>query len=164
VVWRGPMVMGAIRQFLKDVLWGTLDFLVVDLPPGTGDAQLTLAQQVSLDGAVIVTTPQDVAVSDALRAARMLRQVHCPLIGVVENMSYFICPDCDDEDEIFGHGGGTKLAESEGIEVIARLPLYTEIRASGDEGMPITMALPDHPSSRIFMELSRRVAAAMPVQ
>jgi ATP-binding protein involved in chromosome partitioning len=164
VIWRGPMVMGAIRQFLKDVLWGTLDFLIVDLPPGTGDAQLTLAQQVSLDGAVIVTTPQDVAVADALRAVRMLRQVHCPLLGTVENMSYFTCPDCGDEDEIFGRGGGAKLASSEGMPLLARIPLLAEVRASGDEGMPIALARPEHPASLAFMELSRRVAAAMPPQ
>src|SRR5208282_4347492 len=103
VIWRGPMVMGAVRQFLKDTLWGSQDFLVVDLPPGTGDAQLTLAQQVSLDGAVIVTTPQDVALLDARRAVKMFRQVHCPILGVVENMSYFVCPDCGERDELFGH-------------------------------------------------------------
>ena len=137
MIWRGPMVMGAIRQFLKDVLWGTLDFLIVDLPPGTGDAQLTLAQQVALDGAVIVTTPQDVAVADALRAVRMLRQVHCPLLGVVENMSYFACPDCGERDEIFGHGGGEKMAADEQMEVLARVPLFVEVRGGGDEGMPI---------------------------
>jgi ATP-binding protein involved in chromosome partitioning len=162
VIWRGPMVMGAIRQFLQDVLWGTLDFLVVDLPPGTGDAQLTLAQQVSLDGAVIVTTPQEVAVADALRAVRMLRQVHCPLLGTVENMSYFDCPDCGDRDEIFGHGGGEKLASSEAMPLLAQIPLFAEVRASGDNGMPITLAQPKHPASQAFMELARRVAAAMP--
>ena len=102
VIWRGPMVMGAVRQFLKDTRWGTQDFLVVDLPPGTGDAQLTLAQQVAVDGVVIVTTPQDVAVLDAERAVKMFRQVHCPILGVVENMSYFICPDCGERDELFG--------------------------------------------------------------
>jgi ATP-binding protein involved in chromosome partitioning len=162
VIWRGPMVMGAIRQFLQDVLWGTLDFLVVDLPPGTGDAQLTLAQQVSLDGAVIVTTPQDVAVADALRAVRMLRQVHCPLLGTVENMSYFDCPDCGDRDEIFGHGGGEKLANGEKMLLLAQIPLFAEVRASGDDGTPITLAQPQHPASQAFMELARRVAAAMP--
>jgi ATP-binding protein involved in chromosome partitioning len=162
VIWRGPMVMGAIRQFLQDVLWGTLDVLVVDLPPGTGDAQLTLAQQVSLDGAVIVTTPQDVAVADALRAVRMLRQVHCPLLGTVENMSYFDCPDCGDRDEIFGHGGGEKLANGEKMPLLAQIPLFAEVRASGDDGTPITLAQPQHPASQAFMELARRVAAAMP--
>jgi ATP-binding protein involved in chromosome partitioning len=162
VIWRGPMVMSAVRQFLKDTLWGTQDFLIVDLPPGTGDAQLTLAQQVALDGVVTVTTPQDVALADALRAVRMFRQVHCPLLGVVENMSSFVCPDCGERDEIFGAGGGEKMANSEGMEMLARLPLFPEIRESGDAGMPITLAMPDHPASQAFMELARRVAGAMP--
>jgi ATP-binding protein involved in chromosome partitioning len=159
VIWRGPMVMGAVRQFLKDTLWGTQDFLVVDLPPGTGDAQLTLAQEVALDGAVIVTTPQEVALADALRAVRMLRQVHCPLLGVVENMSYFVCPDCGEHDEPFGAGGGEKMARGEGIDLLARVPIFGEIRESGDRGMPLTLALPDHPASHAFMDLARRVAA-----
>ncbi len=162
VIWRGPMVMGAVRQFLQDTLWGTLDFLVVDLPPGTGDAQLTLAQEVALDGAVIVTTPQEVAVADALRAARMFRQVHCPLLGVVENMSGYVCPDCGELDEIFGAGGGDKLAAAEGIEVLARAPIVEALRAAGDGGAPLTIARPEHPASAVFMELARRVAAAMP--
>ena len=162
VIWRGPMVMGAVRQFLQDTLWGTLDFLVVDLPPGTGDAQLTLAQEVALDGAVIVTTPQDVAVADALSAVRMFRQVHCPLIGVVENMSGYVCPDCGERDEIFGAGGADQLAAGEGMEVIARAPIVEELRAAGDAGAPLTIARPEHPASAVFMELARRVAAAMP--
>ena len=162
VIWRGPMVMGAVRQFLKDTLWGTQDFLIVDLPPGTGDAQLTLAQEVAIDGAVIVTTPQDVALADALRAVRMFRQVHCPLLGVVENMSYFVCPDCGERDEIFGHGGGDKMASGEHMEVLARLPIFTEVRAAGDTGTPIVIAQPDHPASRAFVDLAHRVAAAMP--
>jgi ATP-binding protein involved in chromosome partitioning len=162
VIWRGPMVMGAVRQFLKDTLWGTQDFLIVDLPPGTGDAQLTLAQQVAIDGAVIVTTPQDVALADALRAVRMFRQVHCPLLGVVENMSYFVCPDCGERDEIFGHGGGEKMAEGEHMEMLARLPIFTEVRAAGDAGTPIVIAQPEHPASQAFLDLARRIAAAMP--
>jgi ATP-binding protein involved in chromosome partitioning len=162
IIWRGPMVMSAVRQFLQDTLWGTQDFLIVDLPPGTGDAQLTLAQQVALDGVVIVTTPQDVALADALRAVRMFRQVHCPLLGVVENMSYFTCPDCGERDEIFGHGGGVKLGRAEGMETLAELPLLSEIRETGDRGAPITYALPEHPASQAFIELARRVAAVMP--
>jgi len=162
VIWRGLMVMGAVRQFLKDTLWGTLNFLVVDLPPGTGDAQLTLAQQVALDGVVIVSTPQEVALADALRAVRMFRQVHCPLLGVVENMSYFECPDCGERDELFGAGGGERMAHAEAMELLARLPLLAEVRESGDRGMPITLAAPQHPASLAFMELARRVAAAMP--
>jgi ATP-binding protein involved in chromosome partitioning len=164
VIWRGPMVMGAVRQFIRDTLWGTQDFLVVDLPPGTGDAQLTLAQQVSLDGVVIVTTPQDVALLDATRAARMFRQVHCPILGVVENMGYFVCPDCGERDELFGHGGAERLAAQEGAPVLGHIPIHMEVRESGDAGTPIVMRDPAHPASQAFMELARRVAAAMPEQ
>jgi ATP-binding protein involved in chromosome partitioning len=162
VIWRGPMVMSAVRQFLKDTLWGSQDFLIVDLPPGTGDAQLTLAQQVALDGVVIVTTPQDLALADALRAVRMFRQVHCPLLGVVENMSYFDCPDCGERDEPFGHGGGEKMSRAEAIPLLAKVPLYFELRETGDSGMPLVLANPDHPASSTFKELARRVARAMP--
>jgi ATP-binding protein involved in chromosome partitioning len=162
VIWRGPMVMGAVRQFLKDTLWGTQDFLIVDLPPGTGDAQLTLAQQVALDGAVIVTTPQDVALLDATRAARMLHQLHCPVIGVVAHMSYFVCPDCGERDELFGAGGGAKLAMEEGTRVLAQIPIHLEVREAGDAGMPIVLRDPEHPASLAFMDLARGVLAAMP--
>lgn len=162
VIWRGPMVMSAVRQFIRDTLWGTQDFMVVDLPPGTGDAQLTLAQQVSLDGAVIVTTPQDVALLDATRAARMFRHVHCPILGVVENMSYFVCPDCGERDDLFGSGGGQRLAAEEGAEVLARIPIEMQVREAGDAGMPIVVRDPRHPASEAFMELARRVAGAMP--
>jgi ATP-binding protein involved in chromosome partitioning len=159
VIWRGPMVMSAVQQFLKETVWGSRDFLVVDLPPGTGDAQLTLAQQVCLDGAVIVTTPQDVALLDAHRALRMLRQVHCPLLGIVENMSYFVCPDCGEMDEVFGHGGGERLARNENLKLLSRLPLYGEVREAGDRGVPLVSAQPEHPVSRAFAELAREVAA-----
>ncbi|HVA76391.1 MAG TPA: Mrp/NBP35 family ATP-binding protein [Candidatus Binataceae bacterium] len=162
VIWRGPMVMGAVRQFLRDTLWGTQDFLIVDLPPGTGDAQLTLAQQVAIDGVIIVTTPQDVAVLDAMRAVKMFRQVHCPLLGVVENMSHFECPDCGERDELFGHGGGDSIAAQEGIGVLGRIPIYPELRGAGDAGMPLVIKNPEHPASRAFFELARRVVAAMP--
>ena len=162
VIWRGPMVMGAVRQFLRDTLWGTQDFLIVDLPPGTGDAQLTLAQQVAIDGAVIVTTPQDVAVLDAMRAVRMFRQVHCPILGIVENMSYFVCPDCGERDELFGRGGGDRMASEEGIGVLGQIPIYPDLRAAGDAGMPLVIKSPQHPASQAFLELARRVVAAMP--
>ena len=162
VIWRGPMVMGAVRQFLKDTLWGTQDFLIVDLPPGTGDAQLTLAQQVALDGAVIVTTPQDVALLDATRAVKMFRQLHCPLLGVVENMSYFICPDCGERDELFGHGGGERMAAQEGTALLAQVPIYPEVREAGDKGMPIVVANPKHPASQAYLELARKIVAEMP--
>ena len=162
VIWRGPLVMGAVRQFIKDTLWGTQDFLIVDLPPGTGDAQLTLAQQVALDGAVIVTTPQDVALLDATRAVRMFRQVHCPILGIVENMSYFVCPDCGERDEIFGEGGGAKMAAAEATSLLARIPLFAEVGAAGDAGMPIVLANPDHPASKAFLQIAGQVVAAMP--
>src|SRR6266446_6389985 len=161
VIWRGPMVMGAVRQFLKDTLWGTLDFLIVDLPPGTGDAQLTLAQQVSLDGAVIVTTPQDVALLDANRAVKMFRQVHCPILGVVENMSYFVCPDCGERDELFGEGGGARMAKEENTRVLGRLPIYPDVREAGDAGKPIVIANPRHPASEAFVEIARQVVEAV---
>lgn len=162
VIWRGPMVMGAVRQFLQDTLWGTQDFLIVDLPPGTGDAQLTLAQLVALDGAVLVTTPQDVALLDATRAARMMRQLHCPIIGVVENMSYFVCPDCGERDPLFGEGGGAKLAESEGTQLLAQVPIELDVREAGDSGMPVVLSRPESPASLAFIDLARRVLAAMP--
>jgi len=161
VIWRGPMVMSAVRQFLRDTAWGAQDFLIVDLPPGTGDAQLTLAQQVALDGAVIVSTPQDLALLDASRAIKMFRQLHCPILGVVENMSYFICPDCGERDELFGHGGGERMAGEEGCELLARIPIFPEIRESGDAGMPVTLRDPKHPAAEAFMELARKVVAAM---
>jgi ATP-binding protein involved in chromosome partitioning len=161
VIWRGPMVMGAVRQFLKDVLWNALDYLIVDLPPGTGDAQLTLAQQVYLDGVVIVTTPQDVALLDAMRAVKMFRQLHCPLLGVVENMSVFVCPDCGERDEVFGHGGGERMALEEGSRLLARVPIFPELREGGDSGVPIATAHPEHPASETFAELAREVAAQM---
>ncbi|MDO8432924.1 MAG: Mrp/NBP35 family ATP-binding protein [Candidatus Binatus sp.] len=160
IIWRGPMVMGAVRQFLKDTLWGSQDFLIVDLPPGTGDAQLTLAQQVSIDGVVIVTTPQDVALLDANRAVKMFRQVHCPILGVVENMSYFVCPDCGERDELFGEGGGERMAREEGTRVLGRLPIYPEVREAGDAGMPIVIANPKHPASAAFIELARQIVEA----
>ncbi len=162
VIWRGPMVMGAVRQFLKDTLWGSQDFLVVDLPPGTGDAQLTLAQQVAIDGVVIVTTPQDVALLDASRAVKMFRQVHCPLLGVVENMSYFVCPDCGEREELFGAGGGEKMAAEESIGLLERIPIYPEVRAAGDAGAPIVVANPTHSASVAFLDLARRVVELMP--
>jgi ATP-binding protein involved in chromosome partitioning len=162
VIWRGPMVISAVRQFLKDTAWGTQDFLVVDLPPGTGDAQLTLAQLVPIDGVVIVTTPQAVATLDASRAIAMFRQVHCPILGIVENMNAFICADCGEIEEIFGVGGGARLAKAEGIPLLAEIPIHPEVREAGDSGMPIMLAQPDHPASIAFRELARRVASSMP--
>jgi ATP-binding protein involved in chromosome partitioning len=132
------------------------------LPPGTGDAQLTLAQLVSIDGVVIVTTPQEIATLDAERAVRMFRQVNCPILGVVENMSYFVCPDCGERDDLFGTGGGAKMAKEEGVPLLAQIPIFAEIREASDRGMPLTLAHPEHPASAAFIELARRVAAATP--
>jgi ATP-binding protein involved in chromosome partitioning len=164
VIWRGPMVMSAVRQFIRDTLWGTQDFLIVDLPPGTGDAHLTLAQQVALDGVVIVTTPQDVALLDATRAVKMFRQVHCPILGVVENMSYFLCPDCGERDELFGRGGAQRMAAEEGAPVLAQIPIEIAVREAGDAGTPIVMRAPKHPAAEAFMELARRIVQAMPAE
>jgi ATP-binding protein involved in chromosome partitioning len=159
VVWRGPIVMGIIRQFLTDVEWGRTAFLVVDLPPGTGDAPLTLVQQVPLSGGVIVTTPQDVAVLDVGRGIAMFGQVNTPVLGLVENMSGYRCPHCGTEDPVFGQGGADALAERFGVPVLARIPLVPAVRASGDDGCPIVAAEPEHPVSRVFRDLARRVAA-----
>ncbi|MBI2963609.1 MAG: Mrp/NBP35 family ATP-binding protein [Deltaproteobacteria bacterium] len=161
VIWRGPMVMGLIRQFLRDIEWGEQDYLVVDMPPGTGDAALTLAQQVPLAGAVIVTTPQEVALADVERGIAMFRQLHVPVLGLVENMSYYECPDCGEREEMFGAGGADSLARQFGVDVLARLPLMTEVRESGDAGRPITIAAPDHAVSKSFAELARLLDQAL---
>jgi ATP-binding protein involved in chromosome partitioning len=159
VIWRGPIVMGIVRQFLRDVDWGELDVLVVDLPPGTGDAQLTLVQQVPVSGGVIVTTPQDVALLDVGRGMAMFGQVSTPVLGVVENMSGYVCPSCGTEDAIFGKGGAVALSERFGVPLLAQIPIVPAVRASGDRGQPLVVAEPDHPVSRIFRALAERVAA-----
>ncbi len=159
VIWRGPIVMGIVRQFLRDVEWGETDVLVVDLPPGTGDAQLTLVQQVRLTGGVIVTTPQDVALLDVGRGIAMFRQVNTPVLGVVENMSGYVCPKCGTEDPIFGRGGGAELAGRFGIPVLAEIPLVPAVQRAGDAGRPLVAADPAHPVSRLFRTLAARVLA-----
>ena len=161
VIWRGPIVMGIVRQFLRDVEWGERDVLVVDMPPGTGDAQLTLVQQVPVSGGVIVTTPQDVALLDVGRGMAMFAQVNTPVLGIVENMSGYLCPRCGTEDPVFGRGGGERLAERSGVPLLARLPLVPAVRESGDAGRPIVAADPGHPVSRMFAELAERVADAV---
>jgi ATP-binding protein involved in chromosome partitioning len=157
VIWRGPMVMGLVRQFLRDVEWGRLDFLVIDLPPGTGDAQLTLVQQVPVTGAIIVTTPQDVALLDVGRGIAMFRQLAVPILGVVENMSGYTCPQCGTEDDIFGHGGGAELAARTGVPLLARLPIVPVVREAGDRGVPVVVGEPNHPASQILRQLAARV-------
>jgi len=161
VIWRGPRVMKAIEQLLRDVAWGELDFLVVDMPPGTGDAQLTLSQKVQLAGALIVTTPQDVALADAIKGVAMFRKVGVPVLGLVENMSYFRCPHCDERTEIFGHGGGRAEAERMGIPCLGEIPLDPEIRAGGDAGTPVAAGAVESPQAQAFDRLATRVAAIL---
>jgi len=160
VIWRGPIVMGIVRQFLHDVDWGTTEFLVVDLPPGTGDAALTLVQQVPVRGAVIVTTPQDVALLDTGRGIAMFAQVSTPVFGVVENMAGYVCPACGTLDPVFGEGGGERLAEHFGLPLLGRVPLLPAVRESGDRGVPIVAADPAHPASEAFRRIAQRIADA----
>ncbi|HJQ84925.1 MAG TPA: Mrp/NBP35 family ATP-binding protein, partial [Candidatus Binatia bacterium] len=161
VIWRGPIVMGIVRQFLRDVDWGERDVLVIDLPPGTGDAPLTLVQQVPVSGGVIVTTPQDVALLDVGRGMAMFAQVSTPVLGVVENMAGYVCPSCGTDDPVFGEGGAERLAARFGVPLLARLPLVPAVREGGDAGRPIVIADPGHPVSRSFGVLAERVAAAL---
>ena len=157
VIWRGPLVMGLVRQFLKDVEWGDLDVLVVDMPPGTGDAQLTLVQQVPLAGGVVVTTPQTVATLDVQRGIAMFRQVHTPVLGIIENMSYYECHRCGRRDDLFGSGGAERIAADFAVPVLGHIPLVPEVRRSGDHGTPIVVEQPDHPVSRVFVQIAGTV-------
>ena len=157
VVWRGPMVMSALNQFLREVEWGELDVLVVDMPPGTGDAQLTMAQNVPLSGAVIVSTPQDLSLIDARRGMAMFRQVNVPLLGVVENMSYFICPHCGGRSDIFAHGGARHEAETHGAPFLGEIPLDMTIRETSDGGAPIVVSAPDSPQAKAYLAVAERV-------
>jgi ATP-binding protein involved in chromosome partitioning len=161
VTWRGPLVMGLVRQLLKDVEWGELDILVVDLPPGTGDAQLTLVQQVPLAGGVVVTTPQDVATLNAQRGIAMFQQLNVPVLGIIENMSYYLCPKCGARDDLFGNGGGEEIAGRFGVPLLGRIPLLPEVRAGGDAGKPILVEQPDHPVSKLFVEIAGKVLEAV---
>jgi ATP-binding protein involved in chromosome partitioning len=157
VIWRGPMVTKLITEFFRNVVWGELDYLILDLPPGTGDAQLAVAQQVPLAGGVVVTTPQDVALLDVRRGITMFEQLQAPVLGVVENMSYHVCGGCGARAELFGHGGGEKMARQFGVPFLGEIPLVRAIRASGDAGTPIVVADPSHPQSRAFAELAGAV-------
>jgi ATP-binding protein involved in chromosome partitioning len=161
VIWRGPMVMKALQQLLGEVTWGALDYLVVDLPPGTGDAQLTIAQKVRLAGAIVVTTPQDVALADARKGVAMFRKVGVPILGIVENMSYFLCPHCSGRTEIFGHGGGRREAERLGVPCLGEVPLDPGIRRGGDEGRPLAPDSPDSSAGRVFDAIAERVVAGL---
>lgn len=165
MIWRGPMVMGALTQFLGEVAWGTLDVLVIDLPPGTGDAQLTLTQKLSdklaIGGAVIVSTPQDIALLDAKRGIAMFERMRTPILGVVENMSYFCCPHCHHRTDLFGHGGARAEAERAGVPFLGEIPLLAAIRASGDEGTPIVLSAPDSEAALAYTALAASVRQSL---
>ncbi|MEC9176609.1 MAG: Mrp/NBP35 family ATP-binding protein [Pseudomonadota bacterium] len=157
MIWRGPMVMSALEQMLRDVAWGALDVLVVDMPPGTGDAQLTMAQRVPLAGAVIVSTPQDIALLDARKGLNMFRKVNVPVLGIVENMSFFHCPKCGERSDIFGHGGARADAEAYGVDFLGEVPLHMAIRSAGDGGAPIVVGAPESPEATAFMAVAAAV-------
>jgi ATP-binding protein involved in chromosome partitioning len=164
VIWRGPMVHKLLQQFLEDVVWGELDYLVVDLPPGTGDAQLSLSQLIPITGAVMVTTPQEVSVIDVEKAMAMWKRVEVPLIGVVENMSYYVCPSCGHHEEIFSRGGGRALATRENVPFLGEVPLHPTVRSGGDAGKPIVLQAPDSPIAQTFRSIARQVACALSVR
>ena len=157
MIWRGPMVSSALEQMLRDVTWGELDVLVVDMPPGTGDAQLTLAQRVALAGAVIVSTPQDIALVDARKGLNMFRKVAVPVLGIVENMSYFLCPKCGERSEIFGHGGAHEEADKLGVPFLGEVPLHPDIRTTSDSGHPIVVSKPDSAHAQVYKNIAGRV-------
>lgn len=159
VVWRGPMVHKALEQFFRDVLWGELDYLLIDLPPGTGDAQLTLSQLVPLSGAITVTTPQEVALYDVRKGMNMFQKVNVPLLGIIENMSFFVCGHCGERTEIFSHGGGERAAEKFGIPFLGRIPIDPAIRAGGDTGLPIVVANPESRPAMAFKDIAAKLAA-----
>jgi ATP-binding protein involved in chromosome partitioning len=159
MIWRGPMVMGALEQMMGQVLWGPLDIMVVDMPPGTGDAQLTMAQRVPLTGAVIVSTPQDVALIDARRGMAMFGRTNVPVLGLIENMSYFCCPSCGHRSEIFGHGGARREAERLGAEFLGEIPIRLDIRTTSDEGAPIAATMPDGEEAALYRAIAARVWA-----
>jgi ATP-binding protein involved in chromosome partitioning len=164
VVWRGPMLHTAVRQFLYDVEWGELDYLIVDMPPGTGDAQLSLAQLVPVQGAVLVTTPQEVAMADVRKAINMFEQVHIPVLGVVENMSYFVCENCSTRHAIFGTGGGRELATRFNMSLLGQVPLSMNVREGGDSGVPIVIGAPDSLQAAAFREIADNVATQISLQ
>ena len=156
IIWRGPMLHGVVRQFFQDVRWGELDYLVVDMPPGTGDVALSLSQTVPVAGAVVVTTPQNVSLADSRRAVGMYEKLNIPTLGVIENMSYYVCPGCEQESDLFGKGGGLQVAEELSIPFLGQIPLYTPIRVGGDTGAPIVSADSESPGGQAFLKAAER--------
>lgn len=161
MIWRGPMVMSALTQMLREVEWGDLDVMVVDMPPGTGDAQLTMAQQVPLAGSIIVSTPQDLALIDARRGVAMFKRVNVPILGIVENMSYFLCPECGTRSDIFGHGGARHEAERLNVPFLGEVPLDMTIRETSDAGLPVVATQPDGPHAKVYRAIAERVRDAL---
>ncbi|PYR73659.1 MAG: hypothetical protein DMF86_19960 [Acidobacteria bacterium] len=163
VIWRGPMLHGIIQQFFREVAWNDVDYLIVDMPPGTGDVALSLSQSVPVAGAVVVTTPQTVSLADTRRAVRMYQKLNVPTLGLVENMSYFVCPTCRTESDIFGRGGGEAMAHDMGIPFLGRIPIYQPIRIGGDTGVPIVVGEPSSPSAQAFRAAAERLAAQISI-
>lgn len=164
MVWRGPMVSSALQQLLNDTAWSDLDYLIIDLPPGTGDVQLTLAQKIPVTGAVIITTPQEIALADARKGLAMFRKVKVPILGVIENMSYYQCDHCADKNYLFGEGGGRKMAEQYDVAFLGEIPLVTEIRKQADQGLPIVMAQPENTAAKVYKKTAILMAARLSLQ
>jgi ATP-binding protein involved in chromosome partitioning len=163
VIWRGPMLHGAIQQFFRDARWNNLDYLIVDMPPGTGDVALSLSQTVPVAGSIVVTTPQEVSLADSRRAIRMYQKLNIPTLGVIENMSHFVCPNCNHEADIFGRGGGQRMAEKMNVAFLGRIPIYQPIREGSDQGIPLMLSEPDSPAAKAFMAAAERVAAEISI-
>jgi ATP-binding protein involved in chromosome partitioning len=163
IIWRGPMLHGALQQFFREARWINLDYLVVDLPPGTGDVALSLSQTVPVAGAIIVTTPQQVSLADSRRAVAMYKKLNIPPLGIIENMSYFVCPNCAHESDIFGRGGGERMAGDLGVPFLGRVPIYQPIREGSDTGVPLMIAEPDSPAARAFMSAAEQTAAQVSI-
>jgi len=163
IIWRGPMLHGAVQQFFREVKWLELDYLVIDMPPGTGDVALSLSQTVPVAGAILVTTPQQVSIADTRRAVAMYKKLNIPPLGVVENMSYFVCPECRHEADIFGHGGGEQMAADLGIPFLGRVPIYQPIREGSDAGVPLVVSEPESPAAKAFSAAAERAAAQLSI-
>lgn len=164
LIWRGPLVAQLITQFLNDVDWGELDYMIIDLPPGTGDVQLTLVQKIPISGAVIVTTPQDVALADAVKGLKMFQEVKTPILGIIENMSGFVCPCCGEKTDIFGSGGGKRTAEQHDVELLGEVPIQPNVRAGGDAGLPVVVSEPESATGEAFQRAAERVAARLAIE
>ncbi len=163
IIWRGPMLHGVVRQFFQDVNWGELDYLVVDMPPGTGDVALSLSQTVPVTGAIVVTTPQTVSLADSRRAVGMYHKLNIPTLGIIENMSYYACPGCGDEADLFGRGGGERVAAEMNVPFLGQIPLYAPIRVGSDTGVPIVSAEPDSPAGQAFLRIAEQAAAQVSI-